>query len=898
MMIPPSTPTKQTARQIRNAVRVSLVYLAGAVIAVLAEFYWVWHSQSWQMIAVAGTGTLLAVVAGLSLRLARQGRYRPGIRLLLGASLLSVLVAPVFVVGFGLILGLGLVLIVLTIASQTLSSREASWWLVTGVGVAIVGGAMDLFATPLGLSFRATVPAFQVFIAVLGSLMILTYGLFIARHFRAYPLVTKLIVAFLLVALLPLGVLALFNYYSTRSALTTDAHETLSAAAAQVANSLDDFIKTNLDNIETEAHLPIFAKYLSLPAAQRTGSMEEMDVRVVLDALRRRNEEFVASLALLDDQGHNLIDSNELAGSRNEVSQPYFQEAWTSGAAYVSPVLFSPEADEPLLYFSSPVRAEKTGQIIGILRAGYRALVLQELINRNNGLVGSESFAILFDENYVYLAHGMTPELRFKSIVPLETAQIRTWQAAGRLPPYPAADLATNLPDLKKGLEQAKTSPFFSAPLAPDGDKLNLVAVTPMKTQPWLVAFVQPQEVFLAPIQAQTQASFFLAIAMAGVVVVAAFGTAQVLAGPLLHLAGVVTRFTEGHLEARSRVQSEDEIGLLADNFNTMADQVGQLLGNLEAYNDELEAEINERRRAEVALQQHRERLEEEVIERTVELVTANQQLQREIAERERAQAALEKAKETAEMANLAKSAFLANITHELRTPLHAIIGYSEMLQEEAAELNQAQFGPDLKKIWSAANQLLTIINDILDLSKIEAGKMTLYPEMFDICNLIGDVVFTIQPLIQKKGNQLRLNCPDGIGTMVADPMKVRQLLYNLLSNAAKFTERGVITLTVERRRDGAAAETVIFTVSDTGIGMTPAQLQTVFEPFTQADASTTRKYGGTGLGLAISHRFCQMMGGDIQVESEPDRGSIFTINLPATVDDLFEQMEQQVGVK
>ena len=238
-------------------------------------------------------------------------------------------------------------------------------------------------------------------------------------------------------------------------------------------------------------------------------------------------------------------------------------------------------------------------------------------------------------------------------------------------------------------------------------------------------------------------------------------------------------------------------------------------------------------------------------------------------------------ARDQALQSNRAKSAFLANMSHELRTPLNAIIGYSEMLQEEAEEANNTGNITDLQKIYGAGRHLLTLINDILDLSKIEAGKMDLYSEPFEIAPLIQEVVATLQPLIDQNRNTLTVNVPDDIGDMKADITKVRQALFNLLTNAAKFTEKGEITLTAARQ-DREHISWITYTVADTGIGMTPEQQTNLFQYFAQADPSTTRKYGGTGLGLAISQRFCQMMGGDITVESTVDEGSTFVIRLPA----------------
>jgi GAF domain-containing protein len=235
------------------------------------------------------------------------------------------------------------------------------------------------------------------------------------------------------------------------------------------------------------------------------------------------------------------------------------------------------------------------------------------------------------------------------------------------------------------------------------------------------------------------------------------------------------------------------------------------------------------------------------------------------------------------EEASRHKSQFLANMSHELRTPLNAIIGYSEMLQEEAEDLGEDTFLPDLQKINAAGKHLLGLINDILDLSKIEAGRMDLYVESFEVGQLVRDVQAIVQPLVEKNGNTLVVECSNDVGTMRADLTKVRQTLFNLLSNASKFTDHGTIGLTVERE-PGTDGDWLTFAVSDTGIGMTEEQLERLFEAFSQAEASTRSKYGGTGLGLAISRHFCRMMGGDLTVTSVYGEGSTFTVRLPAVV--------------
>jgi signal transduction histidine kinase/DNA-binding response OmpR family regulator len=367
----------------------------------------------------------------------------------------------------------------------------------------------------------------------------------------------------------------------------------------------------------------------------------------------------------------------------------------------------------------------------------------------------------------------------------------------------------------------------------------------------WKVVLNVPESIVLGPVNRLTERSTLIALIAVGLMVFLVTMVARRMTEPVSGFTAAAEAIEAGRFDAAAiqpLAARRDELGGLAHAFQTMGREIQQREQRLAEWN---------------------KNLEKTVAERTSALALAASDA--------------EQARNEAESANRTKSAFLANMSHELRTPMNAILGYSEMLIEEAEDVDSASLVADLQKINVAGKHLLALINDVLDLSKIEAGKMTLFVESFDVPAMLAEAVSTITPLVEKNGNVLDVRCPTDAGTMRADLTKVRQTLFNLLSNATKFTSNGRILIEVERQVS-TAGDLLIFRVSDTGIGMTEDQMGRLFEAFSQAATATARTYGGTGLGLAISRRFCRLMGGDITVESKYGGGTTFTVSLPVVV--------------
>ncbi|MFN6470790.1 MAG: diguanylate cyclase domain-containing protein [Nostoc sp. SerVER01] len=390
----------------------------------------------------------------------------------------------------------------------------------------------------------------------------------------------KLIASFLVVALIPLLLLAFINKQTTEKALTENARQALSAAANETANRIDAFIDGNLNAVRVEAILPGSARYLSLTPKQRDDSPEMQLAIKTLISLSRKDTINILSYALLDLNGKNVLDTYTPNIGKDESVQDYFQKPLQTGLSFVSSMKRSPKIpDLVTLFFSSPVRNAK-GDILGVLRVSYNATVVQQFVTRQTERAGMKSFAILLDENNIYLAHSTAPKLLFKSIVPLALEVVTKLQKKGRLPNSYVQELATNELKLKQALDNKDS--YLIAPLQATGNQVNLIAIARLKYKPWSVLFAQPLAVALAPVEKQIRHTMFLFAIIASVVTIIAFTIGQLLTKPIIYLTNIVFQFSAGNLDIRAKINSKDEIGQLAKSFNNMALQLQTSLETLE----------------------------------------------------------------------------------------------------------------------------------------------------------------------------------------------------------------------------------------------------------------------------------------------------------------------------
>ena len=632
------------------------------------------------------------------------------------------------------------------------------------------------------------------------------------------------------------------NYTASRQQLMeqTDARARLTVARA--ARELDDFIKrVSLLPLSTSTRQQVFGK---TPDPQMIDYLRSLLERIPQDeayglyiAYEDMHYTDKGSMPWIDRK--SFPEEATLQYDYHDPKQEWYFGAKTNRTMHITePYFDAGGSDITMVSITHPV-ITKDNHFVGVAGIDLSLLQIQNIVQKIEN-----SFASFSNESEATLGFAYLVSREGNLITHPEKSLMLSKDSPG-----------AKVLELVEGYQISKESNDGSGVAFvndKNGDPRRIYWETSAVTG-WKLVLNASEKALLQPVQRLGINSLLIAGAGLLTMLMIVAWIANRLSQPITQLTQMAADMKEGNYDARQitpLAERSDELGVLARSFGQMANEIVNREKRLQEWNTNL-AKIVEERTNELA----------------VTVMEAKQ------------------AREEAETANRTKSAFLSNMSHELRTPMNAIIGYSEMLIEEANDMGQDEFVPDLKKIHSAGKHLLGLINDVLDISKIEAGKMTLYIEEVAVSSLVTEVAATIQPLIEKNQNKLVIVCPVEIETFRADVTKVRQTLFNLLSNAAKFTHAGTITLTVASKQD-EMQDWITFCVSDTGIGMTSDQLGKLFQAFVQADASTTRKYGGTGLGLAISRKFCQLMGGDITVISEAGKGTSFTAKIPVRVED------------
>ncbi len=649
---------------------------------------------------------------------------------------------------------------------------------------------------------------------------------------------SRLLWGFLLVALLPLLIITSLTYLISDQALRSSVATRLQQIADSKVNKVETYARERQNDVSILAVNPVIVSSLKgLAAAEAVFGFSSPGYQQAQADLSPFLSTYVAragyaDMFLISPEGDllHMVSRPGRAGlnyydplQRNGQLAQTFDRAQTLLETEISDFELNSELAQPAAYIAAPVLSE--GISIGVIALQVRNDEIYHTVNDLTGLGGSgETLIATLSGNTVVIVNPLRNgnNTPFSQVFSLGSAQEQALQQAVQ------GVKGSGITEDYRGVETVGTWRY-------------------VPSMRWgMLVKIDTSEAY-APIVRYRQALLMLGGVTLALALAIALLTARSIYRPVEVLGAAVRRISDGDLSQRVPESGDDEIGALSRSFNKMTADLQMIYAGIEA----------------------------EVDARTQELRASNLQT--------------EEARAAAEEANRAKSAFLSNMSHELRTPLNAIIGYSELLIEEALESENEAQSSDLNKIHSAGRHLLSLINDILDLSKIEAGKMELYLERFTINDLLHEVAGTIAPLIEKNRNQLLIDAAPDLGQMFADLVKTRQILFNLLSNASKFTEAGSIALRVTRVKhaDFSVLNTSFsmrFEVTDTGIGMTAEQLEKLFQPFTQADASTSRKFGGTGLGLTISRHFSRMMGGDIVVSSTAGRGSTFTVTLPVDV--------------
>jgi len=743
----------------------------------------------WQHAVIATVGLGFTAVLLTSAALARRGQVGPAIERVFVSLAVVILLVPLWFEQVETMLAAAFIFFTLVAAPRLLTLERADRWVYIAVTTGLMLSALELVPLPtrLPLELQYDLPFELTVLTVMVGFAGLAF-----RDSRRFPVRTKLFLAFFVIALAPL---AIVSYDASRKVVASQqatARDELADGAANTAFLWSSWFDHQRERLIWFASSPGAAEACSgdPEAALRTAAR----LQPLLEGLR--------GAALWARDGQRLVAVGEAP------TRPLAPGALLGHDPDGGLVLAQPACDGGSLTVALPLDALNTWTRATAMR--HRAAVIVR-DGRGELLAGTADEALL----------RALPGLKDLSSQPFSV----NLEIVEATPPRPPQVL--ELPEVER-----------------------LVAVAAIEPVNWTITLLRDESDLRTAVARQKREVHVFTLLTAMLASIAAMLLGHTLSAPLRRLSTALTRFSSGETAVRAEVGSDDEIGVLAVQFNAMAEQVGGLLRSL--------AEQTQRLQGEVAV---RAAQEERLQSLNVDLSAARDQ---------------------AMAANRAKSTFLAHMSHELRTPLNAIIGYGELIQEICEERGFLDVGDDTRNIVRSAHHLLTIINDILDLSKIEAGKLDMVIEDFDVGALTREVGETIAPMISDYHNTLVVKIEAADTFMRSDRTKLRQTLLNLLSNAAKFTERGQIELRL-RHETVAGVPCHILSVSDQGAGIPEGALSTLFDPFTQVVYPQVRKRAGTGLGLAITRRLCWMMGGEIDVESESGKGSTFTVWIPST---------------
>jgi GAF domain-containing protein/HAMP domain-containing protein len=563
-----------------HARRALLIMLGGIVTYDSVSWYLAVVQGAWQLYAVAGIVLAYGLFALAGLWLAGRGRGGQGVALTIGAFVATLLAINSLIRNLGLSMAVIGPILTIALAAGNLGRRGLLLALLAALLGGLAGIALDLGLFG-ALPYRLSSPALESATPAIAAILAVVFVVSLLRLLADFSLRVKLIVAFLAVALIPLAVLAALNFRASSQALSAAANDALRGAAAQTALSLDTFFDNTRGIVQGEAQQPAISAYFALPPEVRAGSPEESALRAAMAIWQRRDTRARAYM-LLDASGVVIQATTSLDLGAEHGDKGFFLEAMRTGQSHLSALRLEPDAELGDIYFSIVINQPNGVAPVGVLVARFSARVVQDIIEDTTGLAGANSFGVVVDENLMYVAHGLDPAAVYRLVGPATPDQISTLQAQYRLPNRRNFVYSTDHAELAASLAQAGAQPFFSAADLAAGGRRNQVAVVPLESYPWQVAFFQPQDVFLAPVRQQTQATVTLAAIIALIVTAVAVAAAQVLADPIARLTSTAEKVAAGDLTAQAEVASRDEIGLLARTFNELTARLTEQVGTLE----------------------------------------------------------------------------------------------------------------------------------------------------------------------------------------------------------------------------------------------------------------------------------------------------------------------------